>query len=63
MEAKDGKVAVEKTIIALTAHTHKEDIEHFLRSGLNEVVTKPFQEEDIHSVICKYSCNFISTAK
>ncbi|MCK5200183.1 MAG: response regulator, partial [Spirochaetales bacterium] len=42
-------------IIALTAHTHKKDIEHFLKSGLNEVITKPFQESDIHSVIRKYS--------
>ncbi len=42
-------------IIALTAHTHKEDIEYFLSSGLNEVITKPFQEGDIHSIIRKYS--------
>jgi signal transduction histidine kinase len=41
-------------IIALTAHTHKEDIEKFLNSGLNEVLKKPFKENEIHSIIKKY---------
>ncbi|MCK5152798.1 MAG: response regulator [Spirochaetales bacterium] len=41
-------------IIALTAHTHKEDIEKFLNSGLDEVLKKPFKEIEIYSIIKKY---------
>ncbi len=41
-------------IIALTAHTHREDIEKILESGLDEVLSKPYKEKDIHSVISKY---------
>ena len=44
-------------IIALTAHTHKEDVEKILESGLDEILPKPFQERDIHSVISKYIGN------
>ncbi len=44
-------------IIALTAHTHKDDIEKILESGLDEVLKKPFREKEIYSVIDKYTVN------
>ena len=49
-------------IIALTAHTHKEDIKRILKSGLDEVLKKPYQEREIHSVISKYIRNINNSA-
>ena len=48
-----GKAGV--TIIAITGNVLEEDIELYLRSGLNDYITKPYREEEILEKINKHS--------
>ncbi len=41
-------------IIALTAHALKEEKERYLREGMNDYETKPFNIKDLHSKILKW---------
>lgn len=38
-------------IIALTAKVFKEDLKHYKKAGINDVIKKPFNEEDLITVI------------
>lgn len=41
------------TIIAMTANVMKDDIKHYLESGMNDHIPKPFQKEElIYKIIC-----------
>jgi PAS domain S-box-containing protein len=40
-------------IVAMTAHAVKEELEHYLSSGMNDYITKPFREADLLAVFRK----------
>jgi signal transduction histidine kinase/ActR/RegA family two-component response regulator len=44
----------DKPVIALTAHTHSDDVKSFLEGGLNQVIKKPFMEGQIRLVLENY---------
>jgi CheY-like chemotaxis protein len=39
-------------IISISANVLKSDIHHYLESGFNDYLTKPFQEEEMYNVLC-----------
>ncbi|MCG8493174.1 MAG: PAS-domain containing protein [Sneathiellales bacterium] len=44
-------------IIGLTAEAFKERHEHFMKIGMNDVLTKPFTENQLKDALIKQSCN------
>ena len=43
-------------IIALTANANKVEMDFCLAAGMNDYVTKPFKEEHLINVICRWLC-------
>jgi CheY-like chemotaxis protein/anti-sigma regulatory factor (Ser/Thr protein kinase) len=41
-------------IIALTANASKEDQQNCIQAGMDDVITKPFQKQDLHRVLRRY---------
>jgi len=41
-------------VIAVTAYSHKEDLNHFREAGINDVITKPISEEALITTVSRY---------
>jgi len=41
-------------VIAVTAYSHKEDLEHFKKAGVSDVVTKPISEEALIRTVTRF---------
>ena len=39
-------------IVSISANVLKSDIHHYLESGFNDYLTKPFREEEMYNVVC-----------
>lgn len=50
--ASGGKDSI---IIAMTANVMEDDIDHFMKIGMTDVITKPFSMSEFSSMVSKYS--------
>ena len=49
------KLAYDGIIIACTANTETQDFEEYQKSGMNDILVKPFKKQDIHNMIKKWN--------
>lgn len=57
------ELAIKTPVIALTANAFKTEIDHCINAGMNDYITKPFNEENLLNTIYKYVKIHEKTAK
>ncbi|MGX5683507.1 response regulator [Chryseobacterium cucumeris] len=48
------ELGIKTPVIALTANAFKTEIDHCINAGMNDYITKPFNEENLLNIIYKY---------